>query len=155
MNWNQTYTFDRYGNRNFNETLTTTLPKGCMNGSSAVVSEADKKMLNPDLNPSNNQMASGQDWSYDAAGNVIGDPQGRSFIYDAENKQVEVEDSLEQRIGKYWFDGDGKRIKKEGIAPNGQLELTVFVYDAGGKLIGEYSDTGQMLEFRMRRTCRC
>jgi len=28
VNWNQTYTFDRYGNRNFNESLTTTLPIG-------------------------------------------------------------------------------------------------------------------------------
>ncbi len=139
VNWNQTYTFDRYGNRNFNESLTTTLPKGCMDGSTPVVCEADKKILNPALDPANNKMASGQGWSYDAAGNVIGDPQGRSFIYDAENKQVEVENSLEQSIGKYWFDGDGKRIKKEGIAPNGQPELTVFVYDAGGKLIGEYS----------------
>lgn len=84
-------------------------------------------------------MAAGQGWSYDAAGNVIADPQGRSFIYDAENKQVEVENSLEQSIGSYWFDGDGKRIKKEGLAPNGQPELTVFVYNAGGTLIGEYS----------------
>ena len=139
VNWNQTYTFDRYGNRNFNESLTTTLPKGCVDGSTAVVCEADKKMLNPDLNASDNRMATGQGWSYDAAGNVIADPQGRSFVYDAENKQVEVENSLEQSIGSYWFDGDGKRIKKEGLAPNGQPELTVFVYDAGGTLIGEYS----------------
>ena len=139
VNWNQTYTFDRYGNRNFNESLTTTLPKGCIDDNNPVVCEADRKMLNPHLNPANNKMASGQGWSYDAAGNVIGDPKGRSFIYDAENKQVEVENSLEESIGKYWFDGDGKRIKKEGIAPNGQPELTVFVYDAGGKLIGEYS----------------
>ena len=110
-----------------------------MDGSTPVVCEADKKLRNPVLNASDNRMAAGQDWSYDAAGNVVGDPQGRSFIYDAENKQVEVENSLEQSIGKYWFDGDGKRIKKDGIAANGQPELTVFVYDAGGKLIGEYS----------------
>ena len=57
-----------------------------------VVCEADKKMLNPDLNTSDNRMASGQGWAYDAAGNVIADPQGRSFIYDAENKQVLVGD---------------------------------------------------------------
>lgn len=110
-----------------------------MDGSTAVVCEADKKMLNPDLNASENRMAAGQGWSYDTAGNVITDPEGRTFTYDAENKQTEVENSLEQNIGRYWFDGDGKRIKKEGIAPNGQPELTVFVYDAAGKLIGEYS----------------
>ena len=139
VNWNQTYTFDRYGNRNFNESVTSTLPKGCVDGSTPVVCETDKKMLDPDLNASDNRMASGQGWSYDAVGNVIGDPQGRSFIYDAENKQVEAKNSLDQGIGKYWFDGDGKRIKKEGIAPNRQPELTVFVYDAVGKLIGEFS----------------
>jgi len=38
-------------------------------------------------------------------------------------------------IGKYFYDGDGKRVKK--VVPGG--ETTVFVYDAGGKLIGEYS----------------
>ena len=86
-----------------------------MDGSTPVVCESDKKMLDPDLNPANNKMASGQDWSYDAAGNVIGDPQGRSFIYDAENKQVEVENSLEESIGKYWFDGCGKGVR---ILPN-------------------------------------
>jgi len=131
VNWNQTYTFDRYGNRNFNESLTTTLPKGCVDGTTAVVCEADKKMLNPDLNVSDNRMAAGQGWSYDAAGIVIADPQGRSFIYDAENKQVEVENLLEQSIGSYWFDGDGKRIKKRtSCPPTGQREINVFVYNA-------------------------
>ncbi|MBK9165553.1 MAG: hypothetical protein IPM21_16910 [Acidobacteria bacterium] len=52
MNWNQPYTFDRYGNRNFNESRTMTLPKGCMDGSIMVVCEANKKILNPDLNAS-------------------------------------------------------------------------------------------------------
>jgi RHS repeat-associated protein len=136
VNWNQTYTFDRYGNRNFNESLTTTLPKGCMDGSTPVVCEADKEIFNPDLNPSNNRMAANQGWSYDAAGNVITDAEGRQFSYDAENKQREVKDSLNQTIGQYFFDGDGKRVKK--IVP-GTGEATIFVYDAGGKLIGEYS----------------
>lgn len=86
VNWNQTYTFDRYGNRNFNENLTTTLPQGCVDSSTAVVCEADKKMLNPDLNASDNRMAAGQGWSYDAAGNVIADPQGRTFFYDADKQ---------------------------------------------------------------------
>ncbi len=58
-----------------------------MDGSTAVVCETDKKMLNPDLNTSDNRMAAGQGWSYDAAGNVIADSRGRSFIYDA-NKQA-------------------------------------------------------------------
>ncbi|QYO67996.1 RHS repeat domain-containing protein [Leptolyngbya sp. 7M] len=81
-------------------------------------------------------MATGQGWTYDAAGNVITDGEGRQFSYDAENKQREVKDSLNQTIGQYFFDGDGKRVEK--IVP-GTGEVTIFVYDAGGKLIGEYS----------------
>lgn len=38
---------------------------------------------------------------YDAGGNVIADPQGRTFIYDAENKQVEVESSQEHSGSGY------------------------------------------------------
>ncbi|MBX3267041.1 MAG: hypothetical protein KF831_10075 [Acidobacteria bacterium] len=81
-----------------------------MDNSTMVVCEADKTMLNPDLNASDNRMAAGQGWSYDAAGNVIADPQGRSFIYDAENKQVEVENSLEQSIGEYWHHVQGSDL---------------------------------------------
>lgn len=39
-------------------------------------------------------------------------------------------------VGEYEYDGDGKRVKKR-VPSTG--EVTVFVYDAGGKLIGEYS----------------
>ena len=39
-------------------------------------------------------------------------------------------------VGEYEYDGDGKRVKKH-VPSTG--EVTVFVYDAGGKLIGEYS----------------
>ncbi|HEX8247676.1 MAG TPA: hypothetical protein VF599_05875 [Pyrinomonadaceae bacterium] len=37
-------------------------------------------------------------------------------------------------VGKYFNDGDGKRVKK--ITDD---ETVIFVYDAGGKLIAEYS----------------
>ncbi len=134
--WKQVYTFDRYGNRNFDEEETTTLVKNCGTDPNFTVCAADKKVLNPDLNPANNRMASGQDYTYDAAGNVIEDAEGRTFTYDAENKQVEVENSLSQTVGQYLFDGDGKRVKK--IVPL-TGEVTIFVYDAGAKLIGEYS----------------
>lgn len=51
-----------------------------------------------------------------------------------------MKDSLNQPIGQYVYDGDGKRVKK--IVP-GTGEVTVFVYDASGKLIGEYSTVVQ------------
>ena len=134
--WKQVYTFDRYGNRNFDEEETTTLVKNCGTDPNFTVCAADKKVFNPDMNPANNRMASGQDWTYDAAGNVTVDAEGRQFIYDAENKQKEVKNSINDVIGQYFFDGDGKRVKK--IVPS-TGEVTIFVYDAGAKLIGEYS----------------
>jgi RHS repeat-associated protein len=39
-------------------------------------------------------------------------------------------------IGEYFYDGDGKRVKK--VVPS-TGETTVFVYDASGKLAAEYS----------------
>jgi len=87
-------------------------------------------------------MASGQNWTYDAAGNVTVDPDRRQFTYDGENKQIEAKNSGSAVLGSYYFDGDGKRVKK--VVPNG--ETTIFVYDAGGKLIGEYSTIVQSSE---------
>src|SRR5690606_7855235 len=65
---------------------------------------------------------------------------------DAENKQVKVESvdsggTVTGTIGEYVYDGDGKRIKKivpMAIAPFND-EVTVFVYDAAGKLVAEYA----------------
>jgi RHS repeat-associated protein len=50
-----------------------------------------------------------------------------------ENKQVEVKEN-NISIGKYYYDGDGKRVKKDSTT-----ETTIFLYDAGGKLVEEYS----------------
>jgi RHS repeat-associated protein len=143
VNWNQTYMFDRYGNRNFNESLTTTLPKGCVDGWNPVMCVADRKVFNPELNPANNRMAANQGWAYDPAGNTTADPQGRTFTYDAENKQIEVKNSLSATVGQYFFDGDGKRVKK--VVPTSG-EVTIFIYDAGAKLIGEYSAIVQSVQ---------
>ena len=122
------FTFDRYGNRRFDE-ANTTMP----------TSFSNQALTNPTISTSNNRLTS-TGWTYDSAGNTIGDPDGRSFIYDAENKQIEVKNSSNSSIGTYFFDGDGKRVKK--VVP-GTGEVTVFVYDAAGKLIGEYSTVGR------------
>ena len=80
------------------------------------------------MNTANNRL---NGYTFDGAGNTTVDADGRQFTYDAENKQVKVRDPLNQTIGEYLYDGDGKRIKK--VVPNG--ETTVFVYDAAGKLV--------------------
>ncbi len=105
--WTQVYGFDRYGNRNI------TLGIGVTNFSF-----------------SGNRITA---HSYDNAGNTIADGSGKTFTYDAENKQTAVNNSS---TGQYFYDGDGKRVKK--IVP-GTGETTIFVYDAMGKLVAEYS----------------
>ncbi len=121
--WTQTFTYDRYGNRRFDEG-NTTMPESFSNPA----------VTNPTISTSNNRLTS-SGYSYDSSGNMTADPQSRTFVYDAENKQVEViDDSV--TVGEYFYDGDGKRVKK--VVP-GTGETTIFVYDAAGKQIAEYS----------------
>ncbi|MET0754010.1 MAG: RHS repeat-associated core domain-containing protein [Pyrinomonadaceae bacterium] len=130
--WKQTFTYDRFGNRNFDEANTSTLPKNC----SGAVCANDRKILNPSINTSNNRLNTADNYGFDNSGNTTSDAQGRTFIYDGENKQTQVKDSLSQTIGQYYYDGDGQRVKK--VVGN---EVTIFVYDASGKMVAEYSTT--------------
>jgi RHS repeat-associated protein len=126
QSWKQTYTFDRYGNRRFDfANGNTTFPGP----------NCPEAICNPTISTSNNRLTS-TGWSYDSSGSTTADPEGRQFTYDAENKQVKVKDSQNQTIGEYFYNGDGLRIKK--IVPS-TGETTIFVYDASGKLVAEYS----------------
>ena len=131
--WQQTYTFDRYGNRNFDEANTTTMPKECTESGNPVVCEAIRPIVNPSANAGDNRL---NGYTFDPAGNTTVDADGRQFTYDAENKQVKVKDPQNQTIGEYFYNGDGLRIKK--VVP-GTGETTIFVYDASNKLVAEYS----------------
>ncbi|MBA3632391.1 MAG: hypothetical protein H0W58_06215 [Acidobacteria bacterium] len=122
QSWKQTFLYDRYGNRNFDTSQTTTL------------GSCSQTQCNPTVNVANNQFNSGQGYTYDSSGNVIADAEGRSFNYDAENKQKSVSNTS-GTIGTYFYDGDGKRGKKVSAT-----ETTIFVYDAFGKLVAEYSN---------------
>jgi RHS repeat-associated protein len=135
QSWTQTFTFDRYGNRRFDEPNTTTIPKNCGTPPNQTVCPADVPIVNPTIGTSNNRLSS-TGWQYDAAGNTTADPEGRSFIYDGENKQVEVRNASNAVIGQYRYDGDGRRVKK--IVPS-TGETTVFVYDASAKLVADCS----------------
>lgn len=101
-----------------------------------------QRIQNPEILKSNNRIKGDQDgdtvadYTFDSSGNTTKQANGNTFIYDAENKQIEVKNSSNVTIGQYWYDGDGKRVKK--YVP-GTGETTIFVYDALGKLIGEYS----------------
>ncbi|MEP7212409.1 MAG: RHS repeat-associated core domain-containing protein, partial [Acidobacteriota bacterium] len=69
----------------------------------------------------------------DPNGNLIVNAEGEQFSFNGENKQTEVKDSQNNTIGKYYYDGDGKRVKKVTAS-----ETVVFAY-SGGKLVAEYS----------------
>jgi RHS repeat-associated protein len=119
--WIQNFGYDRFGNRN-------NLVKTIGNQQSAI----DNHSL-PTVDPDTNRFATGQGYTYDSNGNVVTDADGRQFTFNGDNKQIEVRDVNNFVVGTYYYDGDGKRIKK--IAGS---ETTVFVY-SGGKLAAEYS----------------
>jgi len=106
-------------------------------------------VFNPSISASTNRINLDQDgdsvndYAFDAAGNTTNDAQMRKFTYDAENKQTKVETvnssgTVTGTIGEYFYDGDGRRVKKRGWI-NGQWEETIFVYVASSRLVAEYS----------------
>ena len=121
--WKQTFSYDRFGNRRFNTNAsnTTTLP-------------ADNAVYNPQINQTNNQFTVAEGYNYDSEGNLTSNPENQLFTYDAENHQTQVQNTFAQTTANYYYDGIGKRIKK--VIGN---QETVFVYDAFGKLVAEYT----------------
>ena len=77
----------------------------------------------PGIDVNTNRFNANQGYSYDKAGNLVNDAENRTFVFNGDNKQVEVKDADNNVIGSYFYDGDGKRIKKVTAAGT-----TVFVY---------------------------
>jgi len=87
----------------------------------------------------NRFVTAGTTFQYDLNGNLVQDQEGRQFTFNGDNKQSVVKDSNGNKIGEYFYDGEGRRVKKLVYDPNGVLqETTVFVYSSG-KLVAEYS----------------
>ncbi len=123
--WKQTFTIDRYGNRRFDASNTTTL------------GSCTQAVCNPTISTANNRFTTGQAYNYDQSGNVIQDAEGKRFGYDAENHQREffaVGNGSSTPDATYYYDGEGRRVKKISA-----METTVFVYNASGQLVAEYS----------------
>lgn len=118
--WKQTFTIDRYGNRRFDESNTTTL------GSCATA------VCNPTVSTFTNRLTS-TGYTFDENGNLTHDAEDQTFAYDAENHQKQVKDNSTLTVlGDYYYDGEGRRVKKVTLS-----ETTVFVYDGGGQLVAE------------------
>ncbi|HMT07675.1 MAG TPA: RHS repeat-associated core domain-containing protein, partial [Pyrinomonadaceae bacterium] len=117
-NWFQVWDYDRYGNRtSFTQNI---------GGNPASV--------NPAIVTATNRFdETGTNFDYDLNGNLVRDGEGRQFKFNGDNKQTVVKDANSNTIGQYFYDGEGKRVKKISNS-----ETTIFVYSSG-KLVAEYS----------------
>ncbi len=123
QSWIQNFGYDIYGNRtSFSQNI-----------------GGNTTATNPSVNSATNRFNVGQGFVYDANGNVVQDidpitGHARQFVFDGDNKQTQVIDTNTSTTkGTYFYDGEGKRIKKVT-----ETETTIFVYSAG-KLVAEYS----------------
>jgi RHS repeat-associated protein len=124
--WKQTFVYDRYGNRRF-DMANTTVPD----------SQSNQNITNPQIDVSNNRFSANQGYDYDQSGNVTKDATDKRFAYDAENKQASFgTNGSSTNGGSYFYDGDGRRVKKVV-----GTETTIFVYNASGQLVAEYTTT--------------
>jgi RHS repeat-associated protein len=135
--WKQTFTIDRFGNRRF-DAANTTLPS---------VSPSVEKVANPQIDAATNRFLEHQDadgvkdYEYDPAGNLTKDAEGKLFAYDAENRQKSFGTGGSHTNGaSYYYDGQGKRVKKTISLGGGGQRETIFVYDAFSKLAAEYEN---------------
>ncbi len=116
--WKQKFQYDRYGNRRIDSDPANTSPD--LVGPNPVLSEANNRIV----------AQTGEQYQYDAAGNLMRGRDGQTYAFDAENKMT----SFNGVGASYSYDGDGKRVKKVvGTV------TTVFVYDVSGRLVAEYS----------------
>lgn len=119
--WKQGFGYDRYGNRTSYEKYS---------GSTQLTLN---DVTNPGVDDDTNHLLSTDGYTFDENGNMTVDAEGRQFTFDGNNKQTEVKDDQDTTIGHYYYDGEGRRVKKATAAGT-----TIFVYSLG-RLIAEYS----------------
>jgi RHS repeat-associated protein len=119
--WSQTYSYDRFGNR--------AVTAGSEHGPNPTWTPTALS----DFDASTNRLVGLSE--YDAAGNLTKDNVGRQFKYDGDNKQVEFNPGAGLPVTKYFYDADGRRVKKETSG-----EIRAFVYNAQGQLAAEYTN---------------
>jgi len=129
--WKQKFTYDHFGNRRIDG-----------DAANPATSQTTTALIgpNPSLDPATNRISS-SGYTYDAAGNLTSTPGGEtslSYDYDSENKQVAFRRG-QSTEATYTYDGDGRRVRKVTGVGTGSV-TTVFVYDAAGQLVAEYSD---------------
>lgn len=98
--WKQNFTYDRYGNRLTHQKFIGTTE----------TTQTDE--THPQIDAASNRFAATEGYTFDANGNVIVDFTGRQFTFNGDNKQTQVKDAANKLVGKYFYDGEGKRVKK-------------------------------------------
>ncbi len=119
----QTFVYDRYGNRTINNNSGVTYRTGLPSMQASV-----------DINTNRLIAPSGYAMTYDAAGNLITDTYTGSGDrhYDAENRMIDA--SAHGRWQNYSYDADGHRVKRVVDGTE-----TWQVYGMGGELLAEYA----------------
>ena len=132
--WRQKFSYDPFGNRRFDQGETTW----------PAINQENQNDTNPQISTATNRLT-GASYGYDAAGNLVCDPQhpcgspgvtAPYYTYDAENRLESAGGGAQAGGSEYLYDGDGRRVRKAWGA-----QVTVFVYDAFGKLVAEYANT--------------
>jgi hypothetical protein len=78
QNWKETFSYDRFGNRTAFSKFTGTTQLAL-----------DNKTF-PSIDPTTNRFNPNQGYQYDKNGNLISDAEGRSFVFNGENKQAQI-----------------------------------------------------------------
>src|SRR5882672_11907945 len=137
--WQQAYTYDRYGNRTINGSTSATWGDGINNMQAAAVSSTTtNRMYAPGETESSHPTM-----DYDAAGNQTKDTYTGAAVtraYDAENRMTSETQASSYVAGTYTYDGDGRRVKRTV----GGVE-TWQVYGFGGELLAEYAQNADHL----------
>jgi RHS repeat-associated protein len=121
--WGLSWTYDRYGNR----TAQTVTAGSAFSGS-------------PTVSASTNRITAlgSASFTYDSSGNLTQDDL-YNYVYDAENRMVQLQQLSGTVIATYSFDGNSLRvIKVQPAAPSPNRVYSI--YD-GTDLISEFSDT--------------
>jgi len=133
LDWQQSYNYDRWGNRLINNNGTDTWGQGINNVSASIDANTNRMYATGDPNHAL--------IDYDNAGNQTKDylTSNGTRNYDAENRMITATDSSSQ-ISRYTYDGDGKRVRR-----NIGNQETWQVYGLGGELLAEYGPNASPL----------
>jgi RHS repeat-associated protein len=127
-NWQETFSYDNFGNRSVNTSLTNGLNLSVL--APTCTSSTTNCATEPAVDATTNRLQ-GSDYWFDHNGNqTLYSP--FTVTYDAENRQVAISSSL-NGSATYTYDGNGRRVTKTVGGTT-----TTYLYDATGELTAEY-----------------